>query len=184
MAIRVAVNGFGRIGRLVTRAAYELGRTDIELVAINTPGSIEATTHLLQYDSVHGRFNGDVTKGADWLDMGRGKIKVSSHRDPHNAAWRELGVDIVLECSGHFNSTEKSRAHIKAGAKKVLLSAPAKDQTKTIVYGVNHETIEADDLIISNASCTTNCLAPMVKVLHEKIGIEHGFMTTVHAYTG
>ncbi|MTI11092.1 type I glyceraldehyde-3-phosphate dehydrogenase [Curvivirga aplysinae] len=184
MAIRVAVNGFGRIGRLVTRAIYELGRNDIELVAINTPGSIDATTHLLQYDSVHGRFPGDVEAGADWLDMGMGKVKVSSHRDPHNAPWKSLGIDIVLECSGHFNSTEKSNSHIKAGAKKVLLSAPAKDQTKTVVYGVNHEEITADDLIVSNASCTTNCLAPMAKVLEENLGIEHGFMTTVHAYTG
>lgn len=184
MAIRVAVNGFGRIGRLVTRAVYELGRSDIELVAINTPGSIEATTHLLQYDSVHGRFSGDVTSGADWLDMGQGKVKVSSHRDPRNAAWKELGIDIVLECSGHFNSTEKSRAHLKAGAKKVLLSAPAKDDTKTVVYGVNHEELNADDIVVSNASCTTNCLAPVAKVLEENIGIDHGFMTTVHAYTG
>lgn len=184
MAVRVAINGFGRIGRLVLRAAQELGRNDLEFVAINTPGSIESAAHLLQYDSVHGRFQGEVTKGGDWLDIGKGKIQVTSHRDPHNAPWKSLGVDVVLECSGHFNTKEKASSHIDAGAKRVLVSAPAKDADLTVVYGVNHEDLKPDHRVVSNASCTTNCLAPVAKVLQDTIGIERGFMTTIHAYTG
>ncbi|WP_259782773.1 type I glyceraldehyde-3-phosphate dehydrogenase [Aestuariispira ectoiniformans] len=184
MAVRVAINGFGRIGRLVLRAAQELGRNDLEFVAINTPGSIDSASHLLQYDSVHGRFQGEVTKGGDWLDMGKGKIQVTSHRDPHNAPWKQLGVDVVLECSGHFNTKEKASSHIDAGAKRVLVSAPAKDADLTVVYGVNHENLKPEHRVVSNASCTTNCLAPVAKVLQDTIGIERGFMTTIHAYTG
>ncbi|RED49771.1 type I glyceraldehyde-3-phosphate dehydrogenase [Aestuariispira insulae] len=183
MTIRVAINGFGRIGRLVLRAAHEMGRNDLEFVAINTPGSVECASHLLQYDSVHGRFQGEVTHGSDWMDLGKGKIAVSAHRDPHNCSWKELGIDVVLECTGIFNTREKSRAHLKAGARKVLLSAPAKDDSLTVVYGVNHDQITAEHDVVSNASCTTNCLAPVAKVLQDKIGIDRGFMTTIHAYT-
>ena len=184
MAVRVAINGFGRIGRLVLRSIVEHGRKDIEVVAINDLGPVETNAHLLRYDSVHGRFPGKVTTGEDWIDAGFGKIKVTAIRDPGELPHAELKVDIALECTGLFTSKDKAAAHLKAGAKRVIVSAPADGADKTIVYGVNHETLTADDLVISNASCTTNCLAPVAKVLQELCGIERGYMTTIHSYTG
>ena len=184
MTVRVAINGFGRIGRLVLRSIIEHGRTDIEVVAINDLGPVETNAHLLRYDSVHGRFPGVVTVDGDTIDAGRGKMKVTAIRNPAELPHKELGVDIALECTGIFTARDKAKAHLEAGAKRVLISGPSADADKTIVYGVNHDTLTAADLIVSNASCTTNCLAPVAKVLHELAGIERGYMTTIHSYTG
>lgn len=178
----VAINGFGRIGRNVLRAIIESGRTDIEVVAINDLGSVETNAHLLKYDSVHGRFDGTVTTTETTLDVGRGPIAVTAIRNPADLPWGH--VDVVLECTGLFTSKEACQAHLDNGAKRVLISAPGKDADKTIVFGVNDDTLTAQDLIVSNASCTTNCLAPVVKVLNDTVGIAKGFMTTVHSYTG
>ncbi len=184
MTVRVAINGFGRIGRLVLRSIVEHGRRDIEVVAINDLGPVATNAHLLKYDSVHGRFPGTVESGDDWIDVGLGKIKVTAERDPANLPHKDLNVDIAFECTGIFTSKEKASAHLKAGAKRVLISAPGDGADKTIVYGVNHDSLTADDIIVSNASCTTNCLAPIAKVLHDLVSIERGYMTTIHAYTG
>jgi len=184
MAVRVAINGFGRIGRLVLRSIVEHARRDIEVVAINDLGPVETNAHLLRYDSVHGRFPGVVTSGEDFIDVGLGKIKVTAIRDPSQLPHKELGVDIALECTGLFTTKEKAKAHLAAGAKRVLVSAPCDEADKTIVYGVNHHTLTAEDLVVSNGSCTTNCLAPVAKVLLESCGIERGYMTTIHSYTG
>ena len=184
MALKVAINGFGRIGRLTLRSMIENGRKDIEVVAINDLGPVETNAHLLQFDSVHGRFPQDVKTGADTIDAGRGPIKVFAERDPAKLPWGDLGVDVVFECTGIFADKDKASAHLKGGAKRVLISAPATGDLKLVVYGVNHDTIGADDHIVSNASCTTNCLAPVAKVLHDTIGIERGYMTTIHSYTG
>jgi glyceraldehyde 3-phosphate dehydrogenase len=184
MAVRVAINGFGRIGRLVLRAVIESGRKDIEVVAINDLGPVETNAHLLRHDSVHGRFQAEVKVNGDSFDVGRGPIKVTAERDPSKLPHKELGVDIALECTGIFTAKDKASAHLTAGAKRVLISAPAADADLTVVYGVNHEKLSADHKIVSNASCTTNCLAPVAAVLHEAVGIDKGFMTTIHSYTG
>ena len=187
MTVRVAINGFGRIGRNVLRAIIESGRTDIEVVGINDLGPVETNAHLIRFDSVHGRFPGTVTVDGNTIDVGRGPIRVTAERDPKNLPWKELGVDIALECTGIFTDPAKASAHLEAGAKKVLISGPLSGTAgaeKTIVYGVNHDTLTADDTIVSNASCTTNCLAPVAKVLNDAIGIDKGFMTTIHSYTG
>jgi glyceraldehyde 3-phosphate dehydrogenase len=184
MAVRVAINGFGRIGRNVLRAIIESGRTDIEVVAINDLGPVETNAHLLRFDSVHGRFPHEVKVDGDTIDVGRGPIKVTAERDPANLPHAAMGVDIALECTGIFTSKEKASAHIKAGAKKVIISAPGDGADKTIVYGINHQSLTKDDVVISNASCTTNCLAPVAYVLHKEFGIEKGLMTTIHSYTG
>ncbi len=184
MAIRVAINGFGRIGRNVLRAIYEAKRNDIEVVAINDLGPVETNAHLLRYDSVHGRFPGEVTVEGDSINLGNGKIKVTQVRDPSTLPWKDLGVDIAMECTGIFTAKDKASAHLTAGAKRVLVSAPADGADATIVYGVNHDTLTRDHKVISNGSCTTNCLAPVAKVLNDTVGIETGFMTTIHAYTG
>ena len=183
MALRVAINGFGRIGRLVLRSIFEFARRDIEVVAINDLGPIETNAHLLRYDSTHGRFPGRVTVEGDTLDIGLGPIRCTAIRDPAELPHRELKVDIALECTGIFTSKDKAAAHLKGGAKRVLVSAPADGVDRTVVFGVNHESLTADDIIVSNASCTTNCLAPVAKVLHELCGIERGYMTTIHSYT-
>jgi glyceraldehyde 3-phosphate dehydrogenase len=184
MAVRVAINGFGRIGRLVLRAVIESGRKDIEVVAINDLGPVETNAHLMRHDSVHGRFPGEVKVNGDTIDVGRGPIKVTSERDPSKLPHKDLGVDIALECTGIFTSKEKASAHLTAGAKRVLISAPAGDADLTVVYGVNHDKLNGDHRIVSNASCTTNCLAPVAAVLHDAVGIDKGFMTTIHSYTG
>ena len=184
MTVRVAINGFGRIGRLVLRSIVEHGRRDIEVVAINDLGPVETNAHLLRYDSVHGRFPGTVTTGDDWIDAGAGKMKVTAIRDPKDLPHKALNVDIALECTGLFTSKDKAKAHLEAGAKRVLVSAPADNADKTIVFGVNDHTLTAEDLVVSNGSCTTNCLAPVAKVLVELCGIERGYMTTIHSYTG
>jgi glyceraldehyde 3-phosphate dehydrogenase len=183
MAVRVAINGFGRIGRLVLRSIFEHGRRDIEVVAINDLGPVETNAHLLRYDSVHGRFPGTVKVEGDVMDIGLGPIKVTAIRNPAELPHKELGVDIALECTGIFTSKEKAAPHLQAGAKRVLISAPADGVDKTIVYGVNHESLTAQDVVVSNGSCTTNCLAPVAKVLQDLCGIERGYMTTVHSYT-
>ena len=184
MAVRVAINGFGRIGRLVLRAAMESGRDDIEFVGVNDLGPVDTNAHLVKYDSVHGVFPGDVSTGEDWMDLGHGKIKVTAERDPTKLPWGELGVEIAMECTGIFTSRDQAAMHIEAGAKRVLVSAPASGADLTVVYGVNHEELSADHTVVSNASCTTNCLAPVAHVLHQAVGIDRGFMTTVHAFTG
>ena len=184
MAIRVAINGFGRIGRNILRAIAESGRDDIEIVAINDLGPIETNAHLLRFDSVHGRYPGEVTVRGDSIDIGSGPIKVTALRDPRELPHKDLAVDIALECTGFFASKEKASAHLEAGAKRVLISAPASGADLTVVYGVNHDKLEAGHTVVSNASCTTNCLAPVAKVLNDAIGIVQGFMTTIHAYTG
>ena len=184
MAIRVGINGFGRIGRLVLRAAAEAGRNDIEIVGINDLGSVETNAHLLRYDSVHGRFPGEVTVNGDSLDLGAGAIKATAERDPAKLPWKDLGVDVALECTGIFAKREAAAAHLDAGARRVLISAPAVGADLTVVYGVNHDQLDASHEVVSNASCTTNCLAPVAKVLNDAIGIERGFMTTIHSYTG
>ncbi len=184
MAIRVAINGFGRIGRLVLRSIIEHGRTDIEVVAINDLGPVETNAHLLRYDSVHGRFPGTVTVKGDTIDAGTGPIRVTAIRDPSQLPHKEMGVDIALECTGLFTDKAKASAHLTAGAKRVLISAPAEGVDKTIVYQVNHHLLGADDIVVSNGSCTTNALAPVAKVLNDLFGIERGYMTTIHSYTG
>ncbi|MBH03096.1 MAG: type I glyceraldehyde-3-phosphate dehydrogenase [Xanthomonadales bacterium] len=184
MAVKIGINGYGRIGRNVLRALFEGKRTsELEIVAINDLGDAQMNAHLTQYDTAHGKFPGEVTAEGDHLVVDGHKIKVLSERDPANLPWGDLGVDVVLECTGLFASEEKASAHLKGGAKKVLISAPAGSDMKTIVYGVNHETLTPQDKIVSNASCTTNCLAPLVKPLHEAFGIEYGLMNTIHSYT-
>jgi glyceraldehyde 3-phosphate dehydrogenase len=183
MSVRVAINGFGRIGRNVLRAIVESSRRDITVVALNDLASVETNAHLLRFDSVHGRFPGSVKIEADTIDCGTGPIKVLAIKDPTALPWSDLGVDVTLECSGIFTAKEKASAHLKAGAKRVLVSAPADGADLTVVYGVNHDKLAADHRVVSNASCTTNCLAPVAKVLNDAIGIEKGFMTTIHSYT-
>ena len=182
MAVKVAINGFGRIGRNVLRAIIESGRTDIEVVAINDLGPVETNAHLLRFDSVHGRFPGVVKTTATTIDAGRGPIEVTAIRNPADLPWKH--VDIVLECTGIFTDKDKAVVHLENGASRVLVSAPSVGADKTIVYGVNHDTLTAADLIVSNASCTTNCLSPVAQVLHQTVGIARGFMTTIHSYTG
>jgi glyceraldehyde 3-phosphate dehydrogenase len=182
MAVKVAINGFGRIGRNVLRSIVESGRTDIEVVAINDLGPVETNAHLIRYDSVHGRFPGTVTTGDDTIDVGRGPIRVTALRDPKELPWDD--VEVALECTGIFTARDKAAAHLENGSKRVLISAPGENADKTIVYGVNHQSLTAADTVVSNASCTTNCLAPVAKVLNDTVGIERGFMTTIHSYTG
>lgn len=182
--IRVAINGFGRIGRLVLRSALESGRKDIEFVAINDLMPIEENAYLLAHDSVHGKLNMDVTVNGDYLLVGKQKIKCLSERDPSKLPWKKLNIDIVMECTGIFTAADKARVHIDCGAKRVLVSAPSNGADKTIVFGVNEKTLTKKDIIVSNASCTTNCLAPVLNVLDKKFGINNGWMTTVHSYTG
>ena len=184
MTVRLAINGFGRIGRLVMRSIIESGRIDVQIVGINDLGSAEMNGHLLKYDSVHGVLNEDVKVDGDTIDVGYGPIKVSAERDPANLPWGDIGVDIALECTGFFTKRDDAAKHIAAGAKKVLISAPGKEVDQTIVYGVNSDLLTAADTVVSNASCTTNCLAPVADVLNKTVGIEKGFMTTVHSYTG
>jgi glyceraldehyde 3-phosphate dehydrogenase len=184
MAVRVAINGFGRIGRNVLRAIAENGRKDIQVVAINDLGPVETNAHLFRFDSVHGRFNGEVKVNGDTIDVGFGPIKVTAEKDPSKLPHKDLGVDIALECTGIFTAKDKASAHLTAGAKRVLISAPGENSDLTVVYGVNHDKLKPEHKIVSNASCTTNCLAPVAKVLNDAIGIEKGFMTTIHAYTG
>ena len=182
--VRIAINGFGRIGRNVARAIYESGRDDVDIVAVNDLGPVETNAHLMRYDSVHGKFPGEVTVSGDRIHIGRESFKVLAERDPKNLPWKEMDIDIAMECTGIFTAKEKASMHLEAGAKRVLVSAPATGADKTIVYGVNHDTLTKDDLVVSNASCTTNCLSPVAFVLHNKIGIEKGMMTTIHSYTG
>ena len=182
MAVKVAINGFGRIGRNILRAIVESGRTDIVVVAINDLGPVETNAHLLRYDSVHGRFPATVTVEGDTIDVGQGAIRVSAERDPKALPWSD--VDIALECTGIFTAREKAALHLENGSKRVLVSAPASGADKTIVFGVNDDVLTADDLVVSNASCTTNCLAPVAYVLNNAVGIKRGFMTTIHSYTG
>lgn len=184
MATKVAINGFGRIGRLVLRALWESKRDDINVVLVNDLGPVDSNAHLFRYDTVHGRFPGQVTTGEDWMDIGLGRIKITAERDPASLPHKDLGVDIVLECTGIFTKREQAAKHIEAGARKVVISAPATGADLTVVYGVNHDQLSADHEVISNASCTTNCLAPVAYVLNEAIGVDHGYMTTIHAYTG
>src|SRR5712672_1645486 len=183
MSVRVAINGFGRIGRNVLRAIVESGRKDIEVVALNDLAPPETNAHLLRFDSIHGRFPGEVKVSGDTIDCGIGPIKVTAIRNPVELPWKALGIDIALECTGLFASKEKAKAHLEAGAKRVLVSAPADDVDLTVVYGVNHDKLTKDHVVVSNASCTTNCLVPIAKVLHDAVGIEKGMMTTVHSYT-
>jgi glyceraldehyde 3-phosphate dehydrogenase len=183
MTVKVAINGFGRIGRNILRAIAESGRTDIKVVAINDLGPVETNAHLLRYDSVHGRYPGEVKVDGDTIDVGSGPIKVTAVRNPAELPHKELGVDIALECTGIFTDRDKAAAHLEAGAKRVIVSAPASGADLTLVYGVNHDKLTKDHLVISNASCTTNCLAPVAKVLNDAVGIDHGFMTTIHSYT-
>ncbi len=183
MSVRVAINGFGRIGRNILRAVVEGKRKDIEVVAINDLGPVETNAHLLRYDSVHGRFPGEVTVKGDTISCGNGAIKVTAVKDPAQLPWKELGIDIALECTGIFTSKKKASAHLEAGAKRVLVSAPADGVDLTVVYGVNHDKLMKSHIVVSNASCTTNCLAPVAKVLNDAVGIDKGFMTTVHSYT-
>src|ERR1700724_1183267 len=183
MSVRVAINGFGRIGRNVLRAIVGAGRKDTEVVALNDLAPPETNAHLLRFDSIHGRFHGDVKVEGDTIDCGAGPIKVTAIKNPAELPWKALGIDIALECTGIFTSKEKAKAHLDAGAKRVLISAPADNADLTVVYGVNHDKLNPGHLVVSNASCTTNCLAPLAKVMHDAVGIEKGFMTTVHAYT-
>jgi len=184
MTVRVAINGFGRIGRNILRALIEAKRKDIQIVAINDLGPVETNAHLLRFDSVHGRFPGEVTVKGDSIDCGTGPIKVTAIKDPTQLPWKGLGIDIVMECTGIFTSKDKASAHLTAGAKRVIISAPADGVDLTVVFGVNHDKLTKDHKVISNASCTTNCLAPVAKVLNDAIGIDKGFMTTIHSYTG
>jgi len=183
MPIRVAINGFGRIGRNVLRAIVEAGRKDIEVVALNDLAPVETNAHLLRFDSIHGRFPGDVRVSGDTIDCGIGPIKVTAIRNPAELPWKALRVDIAMECTGLFTARDKAKVHLDAGAKRVLVSAPAENADLTVVYGVNHDRLAAGHLVVSNASCTTNCLAPLAKVMNDAVGIDKGFMTTVHAYT-
>jgi glyceraldehyde 3-phosphate dehydrogenase len=184
MAVRVAINGFGRIGRNILRAIIESGRTDIEVVAINDLGPVETNAHLIRFDSVHGRFPGTVTVEGDTIDVGRGPIKVTAVRNPAELPHAAMGVDIVLECTGIFTARDKAAAHLQAGAKKVLVSAPSEGADLTVVYGVNDHKLGKEHIVVSNASCTTNCVTPLAYVLNEVVGIEKGMMTTIHSYTG
>src|ERR1041385_7292297 len=184
MAVRVAINGFGRIGRNVLRAIMESGRKDIEVVAINDLGPVETNAHLFRFDSVHGRFNGEVKVDGDTIDVGRGKMKVTAERDPSKLPHKALGVELSLECTGFFTSKKAATAHIDAGAKRVLVSAPADNADLTVVYGVNHDKLTKEHVVVSNASCTTNCLEPVAYGLNQAIGTDRGYMTTIHAYTG
>ena len=184
MTVRVAINGFGRIGRLVLRGIIESGRKDIEVVAINDLGSVDANALLLQYDSIHGPFPVKVKSTKSSMNVGRGPIKVFAERNPADLPWKELGIDIALECTGIFTAREQAMLHVEAGAKKVLISAPATNADLTVVYGVNHKKLKKSHKIVSNASCTTNCLAPVAQVLNQLCGIERGYMTTIHAFTG
>ncbi|HEX4637201.1 MAG TPA: type I glyceraldehyde-3-phosphate dehydrogenase [Rhizomicrobium sp.] len=183
MALRVAINGFGRIGRLVLRAIVESGRRDIEVVAVNDLGPVETNAHLLRYDSVHGRFPAQVSVDGEYMIAAGHKIKVTAIKNPAELPHKDLGVDIALECTGIFTSKDKASAHFTAGAKRVLVSAPCDGADLTVVYGVNHHNLTKDDLVVSNASCTTNCLVPVAKVLNDAVGIQHGMMTTIHSYT-
>ena len=184
MAVRVSINGFGRIGRLVLRSLIEHGRKDIEVVAINDLGSPQANAHLLKYDSVHGVLAADIQADDESLTINGHRIKVTAERDPAKLPWGQLGVDVAMECTGLFTKRDKAAAHLEAGAKRVLVSAPADGADQTIVYGVNHHLLEKQHVVVSNGSCTTNCLAPVAQILHQTFGIKHGFMTTVHSYTG
>ena len=184
MALRVGINGFGRIGRLILRAIVESGRDDVKVVGINDLGSVEMNAHLLKYDSIHGTLDADIDIDEDSMDVGTGPIKVSAERDPANLPWNDLDVDIAFECTGLFTDRESASKHLAAGAAKVLISAPAKEVDMTVVYGVNHDKLETHHTVVSNASCTTNCLAPVADVLNKAVGIEKGFMTTIHSYTG
>ena len=184
MTLRLAISGFGRIGRLTTRALQEMKRDDMQIVLINTPGSADMAAHLYEFDSIHGRLTSPVTSGEDWIDLGCGKIPITHEREPSKIPHSAHDVDIVLECSGKFNCRNGSAGHLAAGAKKVLVSAPCKQADMTVVYGVNHNDLHPKADVVSNASCTTNCLAPVAKVLTDTVGIEAGYMTTIHAYTG
>jgi glyceraldehyde 3-phosphate dehydrogenase (phosphorylating) len=184
MTVRVAINGFGRIGRNIVRAIFESGRKDIDVVAVNDLGPVETNAHLLRYDSVHGRFPREVAVDGDQISIGTEKFKVCAVKDPSQLPWKELGVDIALECTGIFTARDKAAAHLSAGAKRVLVSAPADGADLTVVYGINHDRLSKEHIIVSNASCTTNCLAPLAAVMHETVGIEKGMMTTIHSYTG
>ncbi|MBR0713512.1 type I glyceraldehyde-3-phosphate dehydrogenase [Bradyrhizobium liaoningense] len=184
MSLRVAINGFGRIGRNVLRAIIESKRNDVEVVAINDLGSVETNAHLLRFDSIHGLFPGEVKVAGDTIDVGHGPIKVTAVKDPAQLPHRALGVDVALECTGLFTTREKAAAHLQAGARRVLVSAPATEVDLTVVFGVNHLKLTSDHIVVSNASCSTNCLAPLAQVLDETVGIEKGFMTTIHSYTG
>ena len=183
MSVRVAINGFGRIGRNILRAIVEADRHDIEVIAINDLAPVETNAHLLRYDSVHGRFPGEVTVKGDTISCGNGAIKVTAMKDPAQLPWQELGIDVALECTGIFTTKDKASAHLTAGAKRVLISAPADGADLTVVYGVNHDKLNKSHTVVSNASCTTNCLAPVAKVLNDAVGIDKGFMTTIHSYT-
>ena len=182
--VRVAINGFGRIGRNIVRAIYESGRKDIDIVAVNDLGPVETNAHLLQFDSIHGRFPPEVAVKGDSISIGSDQFKVTAIKDPSQLPWKDLGIDIALECTGIFTARDKAAAHLAAGAKRVIVSAPSDGADFTVVYGVNHDKLSKDHLVISNASCTTNCLAPVAKVLNDGIGIEKGMMTTIHSYTG
>jgi len=184
MTVRIAINGFGRIGRLVLRALHESGRKDVEVVAINDLGPVKTSAHLLKHDSVHGALKADITTGDDWMDLGTGRIRVTAERDPAKLPWGAMGIDIVAECTGIFTARDKAGLHLAAGAKRVLVSAPADGADLTVVYGVNHDQLKPEHKVVSNASCTTNCLAPVAYVLNNAFGIERGYMTTIHAYTG
>src|SRR6476469_1449792 len=184
MTVRVAINGFGRIGRNILRAIAETGRKDIEVVAVNDLGPVETNAHLLRYDSVHGRIPHSVDVQGDTISVGREKFKVTALKDPAQLPWKELGIDIALECTGIFTARDKAAAHLTAGAKRVIVSAPSDGADLTVVYGINHDKLTKDHIVISNASCTTNCLAPLAAVLHQTVGIEKGMMTTIHSYTG
>ena len=183
MSVRVAINGFGRIGRNILRAIVEAERSDVEVLAVNDLAPVETNAHLLRYDSVHGRFPGEVTVKGDSISVGNGAIKVTAIKDPTQLPWKELGIDVALECTGIFTSKDRAAAHITAGASRVLVSAPADGVDLTVVYGVNHDKLTKAHTVVSNASCTTNCLAPVAKVLNDTVGIDKGFMTTVHSYT-
>ncbi len=183
MAVRIAISGFGRIGRNVLRALVEGGRKDLQVIAINDLFSAKDNAHLLKYDSVHGRFPGEIKVEGDSIDVGSGPIKVLAERDPKKLPWKALDIDVVMECTGIFTDRDKAAAHLEAGAKRVLVSAPSKGADLTVVYGVNHDKLKPDHKVVSNASCTTNCLAPVAKVLNDLVGIKSGFMTTIHAYT-
>jgi glyceraldehyde 3-phosphate dehydrogenase len=184
MTVRVAVNGFGRIGRNIVRAIYESGRKDIDVVAVNDLGPVETNAHLLRFDSVHGRFPGEVKVDGDTISIGTDSFKVLAVKDPTQLPWKDLGIDIALECTGIFTARDKAAMHLTAGAKRVIVSAPSDGADLTVVYGVNHDKLSKDHLVISNASCTTNCLAPVAQVLNDAIGIDKGMMTTIHSYTG
>ncbi len=184
MTVRVAVNGFGRIGRNIVRAIYESGRRDIDVVAVNDLGPVETNAHLLRFDSVHGKFPHEVAVNGDAISIGKESFKVLAVKDPSQLPWKDLGVDIALECTGIFTARDKAAAHLTAGARRVIVSAPSDGADLTVVYGINHDKLNKDHIVISNASCTTNCLAPLAAVLHETVGIEKGMMTTIHSYTG